>query len=198
MREILALLFVVCIFVVTIYLAAAKSLDYKLVASILTACIIGGFAIAYGNFIKKLKWGQVEIETAKKEIGEIKESAIDDIKNEIKIQKVSLSSLIDTAKELQNKIEEQKRKVEKLNDSAEKTKSDIEKLSQASKKIALIQIKTTYLVLETKNEFGTPRAVAAIEEVNRDLNRVLEEVIPDPVARSAWVSDLQDKLPPRK
>jgi methyl-accepting chemotaxis protein len=219
MKDLIALLAFICFSITTIYLSVNKLIDLKLTIALLCFSIISGITIANYDLIKKFKWGNVEVETAKREIIGVKETALKEISSEVKDQKESikllisnandtrdkierqkesLTELIKTATDLQKKIEEQKKIVVALNQSAEKTKSDIEKLNAASSQIALTVIRATYLSMETKSEFGTERAQKAIQEVLNDLNRILPMVITDEKERSEWIRKLQNTLPPRK
>jgi methyl-accepting chemotaxis protein len=219
MKDLIALLIFICVSITTIYLSVTKLIELKLTIALLCFSIISGITIANYDLIEKFKWGNVEVETAKREIIEVKETALKEISSEVKDQKESikllisnandtrdkierqkesLNELIKTATDLQKKIEEQKKIIVALNQSTEKTKSDIEKLNAASSQIALTVIRATYLSMETKSEFGTERAQKAIQEVLNDLNRILPMVITDEKERAEWIRKLQNTLPPRK
>lgn len=219
MRDIVGLLVFVCLTIITIYLAVTKQIDWKLTTAFLIFTIFSSFVIVKYEDIKKFKWGNVELETAKKEIADLKDSAVKEIKGEVEEQKESikllisnanetkekiekqkevLNDLIETAKKLQKYIDDQTKTIKKLNESAENTKADIERLSLASNKTALLIVKATYLSMETKSEFGTQRAKKATQEVLDDLNKLLPIAIPDERERAEWVKELQSILPPRR
>ncbi|MCJ7647246.1 MAG: hypothetical protein MUP85_01410 [Candidatus Lokiarchaeota archaeon] len=219
MKEIIALLVFISLVVITIYLSVTKAIDIKLTIALLCFAIISGFAISNYDIIQKFKWGDLEVETAKREISGIKEEAIKEIQEEvddqkesikflinnandtrdkIEAQKESLQKVIDKAQELQSHIEKQKQQISELNNVGLNTKTEIEKLNKASAQIALILIRTTYFFIETKSEFGTERATMAINEILNDLNKILPMVISNPVERRKWINDLQNKLPKRK
>ena len=191
-------------------------MDLKLTITLLCFSIAAGFSIANWNIITKLKWGQIEVETARQEINETKELALKEIVSEVKNQKESikllisnandsrekidkqkqgLEQLIKTAIDLQGKIEGQKKIVVSLNQSAQKTKSEIEKLNGASAQIALSLIRALYFTMKTKSEFGGARVQKATEEIVDDLDRILPMVIPDPKERVEWLRKLQSTLP---
>jgi ABC-type transporter Mla subunit MlaD len=202
-----------------IYWAVTKRIGLGLTTILLCFSIVSGFMVANYDLVRKLRWGAIEVETAKREITEAKESAIKEIATEVKEQKESIKLLISNANDtrekmekqkdalndvirkasdLQSKIEEQKKRIVELNQSAEKTKKEIEKLNLAASQIALILVRATYFTIETKSEFGTDRATKAIQEVLNDLNKILPMVIPDEKERADWVKRLQTTLPPRK
>ena len=197
----------------------SKQIDVKVAITIFTFALFSAFLITNYDVIQKIKWGGIEVETAKKEINEIKDNAIEEIKKEIgdqkksinllisgandaraKIdqQKKSLEELIKKASELQQNIENQKASILALNQEGLKTKSEIQRLNRASAEIALIVVRTTYLFSTTKNEIGTDRAQKAIELIYNDLNKILPMVIPDEKERSKWIRSLENSLPVKK
>jgi len=215
MQETIGLIVFLFITAFALYRAVYKKMNLKLTTTLLCFSIASGFSIANWDIITKFKWGQVEVETARRAIGEAKQSALNEIASEVKDQKESikllvsnandsrekiekqkqgLERLIKTATDLQGKIEEQKKITVSLNQSAQKTKSEIEKLNGASAQIALSLIRAFYFTMETKSEFGGPRSQKAMEEILNDLNRILPMVIPDPKERVEWVKKLQSTL----
>jgi len=213
MKELIATLTFICITSIAIYLSVIKKIDYKLLIVLLGFAIISGFIIVNYDIIKKIKLGSiVELETAKKEILETKETALKEISSEVKGHEESIrllisnandtkdkiENLIKIATDLDNNIEEQKKKIIEINKFAENTKKEIETLNAASAQIALILVRITYFTLETKNEFGTSRAKKAIQEITNDINKILPMIIPDNEERAKWIKNLQDTLPLRK
>jgi septal ring factor EnvC (AmiA/AmiB activator) len=218
-KETIAIIFLLIFSIPTVCLIFAKKLEVKAAVTVLMFALLGAFGIANYDVIQKVKWGAIEVETAKQEITRFKENAIEDIKKEISQQKdsiillisnvndtrekvehqrESLTDLVRTASNLQKKIEEQKNAIQALNQEGLKTKAEIQKLNNASAEIALILVRATYLTLETKNEFGTDRAQKALVLIYNDLNKILPMVIPDGNERSKWTQDLKDSLPERK
>jgi hypothetical protein len=63
MKELVALLFLVCFGGATFYFSIIKKLDSKTAVSFLIFSLASGISIANYDIIKKLKWGDVEIET---------------------------------------------------------------------------------------------------------------------------------------
>jgi chromosome segregation ATPase len=166
-----------------------------------------------------LQFGELEVETAKKEISEAKDDAISEIKQEIEKQKESVAmltrdanvtsekiekqkseidTLVKTAQELEKEIVKRKEETLLLSRDTKESKKEIESLNMAAQQIALTLVKATYLTLSTKNEFGTsPRLKTATQEIENDINRILPIVIPDSEERSQWVNNLKNILPPR-
>lgn len=219
MKELIAILFLIGFSVPTVRLLYSKQIEVTAAATVLAFALFGAFAMTNYDVIQKIKWGGIEVETAKQEIVKVKDTAIGDIRKEIgeqkdsikllisgvndtreKIeqQKKSLSELITKASELQQHIENQKASIWALNQEGLKTKSEMQKLNRASAEIALILVRATYLTLETKSEFGTDRAQKAIDLITSDLNKILPMVIPENQDRSKWIQDLKDSLPVRK
>ena len=106
--------------------------------------------------------------------------------------------MIKIAEVLKNTIEKQKLDISQLNSDTEKTKKEIEVLNIAAGKIALMSIKASYLMMETKNEFGGQRVKKAIDEILKAINTVLPMVIPDKQKRAEWINNLKNTLPERK
>lgn len=216
MKEIIALAFFLAVAVPTLILAYKDKIKIGLIPTFLVFAIIGGFAITNYDVIKLLKWGNLEIQTFEQDVKTIKKSALEDVKKQVDEQKESLSvlirdlnalsgkledqneslsKLITVAEELQKKIEIQKNDIISLNNEAKNTKEEIESLNDVSAEIALILVRATYYTIETKNEFGTDRAKAAIEEILKDLNTILPRIIPNPQERANWIRELKEKLP---
>ena len=216
MKDIIALLIFVCITVVAIYLIVEKRVDWKIATVLLIFAIFASFLAAKYEDIIKFKWGNVEVETAKREIGIVKDEVIGQIRQEVAEQKQSVqllisnanqtsekierqkeavSQLIETAQKIQQRIDEQKQELQALKDFTENTKADIEKLNYALTQTGLLIIKANYLAMVTKNEFGTPRATKAMQEVEVGINQLLPIAIPDIRERARWVQELKDVLP---
>ena len=216
MKELIAILTYIIIFIIAIYFSVIKRRDLKLLIIFLAFAIFSGLAISNHDMLEKFKFGSkfvsIEVETAIKEIQETKETAIKEISSEVKEHEESIrllisnanntkdkiENLIEIATELGNNIEKQKKEIIEINKFSENTKKEIETLNTASAQIALILVRATYFTLETKSEFGTSRAEKAIQEIMNDLNKILPMVIPDNEERDKWIKDLQNILPPRK
>ena len=216
MKEIIALAIFFAVAVPTIILAYKDKIKIGLTSTFLVFSIIAGLAITNYDVIKLLKWGNLEIQTFEEDVKTIKQSALKDVQNQVDEQKESLSilirdlnalsgkledqnesltNLIAIAKELQKKTETQKKDIEALNSEAKNTKEEIEELTDISAEIALILVRATYYTIETKHEFGTKRAKAAIQEILKDLNTILPRIIPNPQERANWIRELKETLP---
>lgn len=212
MKEIVALLFLICIVVVTLYLATTLQIDLKAATIFFGVAIVGGFVIANYDFVKKFKWKGLELETFRGEVASVKKEALDEIRIEVATQQDAVKLLIANANDIREKIEIQKVAVESLLDRAqaaedrltkvasgvEESRRRIEQLHRASSDLALLLTKITWLQVETKSEFGTERATLAIQQMLADLNRVVGVVIPDEGERTKWIQQLKQSLPERK
>jgi chromosome segregation ATPase len=218
MKEIIALIVFLIVFGITLYLLINKKISGRFAIALLCFSIISGISISNYDLIQSFKWGGLELATVKKEITDIKDEALKEIKSEvvdqkqsikllitnandsrekIEVQKESLNKLISKAQELQKDIENQKQRIVDLNKSTLVTKTEIENLNKASAQISLSVVRATYFMIETKNEFGGARSKKAIEEILNDLNKMLPMVITDPAKRQKWIQDLQNTLPKR-
>lgn len=220
MAPIIGLLIFLCITAITFYFAVKKEIDKTLTIIFLTFAIASGLVAANYDVVRHLKFGLIELETAKREIGNAKSSALAEIEAEVTSQKESirllisnanetsdkledqrktLSALIDKATALQNKIEKQKEEILKLSQQSQAAKQEIQKLNTASSQIALTLVRATYLTLVTKSEFGSSsRLQKAMAEIEKDINRILPMVIPDPQERAQWIQQLQNTLPKKQ
>lgn len=87
MKELLALLFPVCLGAATLYFSITRKLDFKHVVVFLIFSLTGGILIANYDIIKKFKWGNVEIETFERRVTEVKEKAVEEIRQEAEHQR---------------------------------------------------------------------------------------------------------------
>jgi hypothetical protein len=91
MKELLALLFIICFGVATFYFSIIRRLDRITTVSFLIFSLAGGISIANYDIIKKLKWenklGNVEIETFERRVTEVKEQAVEEIRQEAEQQR---------------------------------------------------------------------------------------------------------------
>lgn len=161
----------------TIILAVFNIIPESLTVILLIFSLFSGFIIANYDLIKKFKWKDFEIESFEREVGEVKNDALNEIKTELATQKEEVGN---------------------LSKHAEKTKGEIANLFKSSSDLALLITKVSWLQLQTKNEFGTERAQRAIKNINEDLNEIIKVVIPDEENRNKWINKLQNSLPPRK
>jgi len=212
LKEIIAIVTTFFIIGFAIYLFLKRKIDNKTLTTFLIFSIFLGLAITNYNDIFKVSAYGLAIETAKKEINGVKKDALNEINKEMNTQKESISLLISSENLTRDQMQKQNEKLNdildratqlqdkiiELNSSAEKTKKDIEKLNIASRQIALILVRATYLTLETRNEFGTARVEKAVQEINNDLNNILPMVIPDNNERAVWVENLKNVLSKKK
>lgn len=215
MQEILGLLFLVGFAITAIYLVVAKRIDLGAFVALLVFAFAGAFGIANYDFIKRLRWKDVEIETFERRVTTVKQEALDDINKQVRAQKDSIQLLISAANDTRSRLESQtkavndllekvqttqrevaqsKRDVEAVRRRADDVRVRIEALNKASSDLALLLTKITWLQIETRNQFGTPLAQKAIEETLKELNRIVAVVIPDPAERTRWVQQLQNTL----
>lgn len=198
MKELIALIVFLNLVVVVIYLAVSRQVDWKLSTGLLVFALVAGFVIANYDAIGRVKALGLEVERARAEVGVAKDEALAEIEAEVVRQKEEVSLLVAAANEARNKIEEQRQGIEALASSTADAEAKVAELNRASGEIALLLAKITWLTLETKNEFGTSRARAAMDAILRDLNSLVAEVIPDETQRASWITDLQNSLPTRE
>jgi len=219
MKEIIALLWAICITVVTIYFLVSGKLSKAPSGLLFSVAIVGGLAIVNYDFIKKFEGFGVSVETARQEISSAKSEALTEIKNDVEAHKQSIALLIRTENELNDRLEKQKaivdtmiEKAQSLEQQLQEDQKNIDQIKQevvlahqnsqaifnATKELSVILTRITYVQAQTKSEFGnTPRLKKAAEIIEIDINRVLKLMIPDPTERQAFVQKLTSSLPSR-
>jgi hypothetical protein len=105
MKDLIALLFTMGFAIAAIILCIKKKVNNIITISILFFSITLGFVISNHDVIKRLKLKEVEIETYERQVVDIKNKAIDEIKGEISVQKKSIEKVIADAKTLKNQFE---------------------------------------------------------------------------------------------
>jgi len=127
MKVTIGLLIFVCITAITIHLPSVKDRRQDSLA-VLSFAVLSGFVAANYEVIQRFKFGSegVELETAKKEIGSAKSTALTEIKTEVTNQKESIRLLISTANETSEKLEDQRKALTKLIDTATALQQKIE------------------------------------------------------------------------
>lgn len=218
MREIVALLFLISLALVAVYLNDRRPIEFRAFVALLVFAAVAAFGIENYDFIKRLRWKDVEIETFERRVTTVKQEALDEINKQVSDQKDSIRLLISNANdtrsllELQTKavkdllekvgvaqreVAQSRQDVEGIKHRADEVRARIEELNKASSDLALLLTKITWLQIETRNEFGTARAQKAIDETLKDLNRIVAVVIPEPRERQRWIEQLQRSLPSR-
>jgi len=219
MKEIIALLWGICITVVTIYLLTSGKINKTSSGLLFSVAIIGGLAIANYDFIKRFEGFGIKVETARQEITTAKSEALSEIAKDVEEHKQSIAMLIRTGNDLNDKLESQKtivnsmiEKAQSLEQQLQEDQKNIEHVKQqvdiahqnsqsifnATKELSIILTRITYVQAQTKSEFGnTPRLQKAAEIIENDINRVLALMIPDPIERQTFVEDLMNALPSR-
>jgi len=170
MKEIIALIVFLGLTIIFIYLAVDKKIGVGLTSVFLIFSLCTGLLIANFDIVKRLKWKGLEIETFERQVEQVKNDAIESIKNE----------------------------VANLTKKAEDAKAQIESLNQASNKLALLLTKITWMQISTKGEFGTERVKVAEQNISDEINKILDVIIPDPQERKKWIEELVGLLPVRK
>jgi len=215
-KEIVALLFLISMVAITLYLTTTKQIGASVAVLFFCVSILGGLAIANYDFIRTLKWKGLEIQTFRGEVDSIKVEALESIRVEVESQKASIRLLITNANDLRTALDAEKAAVESLLEKSKaaeqrltsldhhvsqvateiaESQRRVEEIHKASDDLALLLAQITWLQVETKNEFGTARATAAVNKIVEGLNRVVVVVIPDPNERSRWIQQLTNTLP---
>ncbi|GEM_PF-4829847 len=115
---------------IAIGLHVTKRIDEKALAIILGTAIVGGLAIANYDVITKVTGpGGLGMET----IRQAKDSALEEIKEEVNSQKERLDFVITSANDSREKLEQAESSISTLIDEAGKTREDLEKTIEMAK-----------------------------------------------------------------
>ena len=119
MKEVIALLWGICIVVVTIYLVVNNNVSKTAAGMFFAVAILGGLVIANYDVLKKVSGLGLEVETFRKEIDSVKEEALAEIKQEVAEHKESIALLVRTGNDLSTKLEDQKADVTAIIEKAQ-------------------------------------------------------------------------------
>ncbi len=219
MKEILALLWAICITVVAIYLHATNKISRSSAGIFFAVAIVGGLTIANYDFVRRFEAFGVKVETARQEISIAKNQALAEIEKEVESHKQTIAMLVRSGNQLSTRLEDQKTVVNKMIEKAqslenqiqvdqkklEEVKTQVDVANQnsqtiytATKELSLILTRITYVQASTKSEFGGgPRLEKATAIINQDINRVLNLMIPNLQERAHFIEELQSSLPAR-
>ena len=75
---------------------------------------------------------------------------------------------------------------------------DANKVYETTRDLALTLTRIVYFQTITKREIGTARSKTAIENIGKELNRVIRKMMPDSEERKAFIRDLESDLPSKK
>lgn len=136
------------------------------------------------SFLNELK---KKVENQKESI-DLLVSTANQTKDELLGQKNELKSLIEVATTLKDEIEVQKQKVSQLNEETNETKRDIENLNKASEEIVLT------IVRNLKNEFGIEKTKAAMKASKKDIDKILSTLSLDPNTKEQLKKRVKEEL----
>ncbi len=108
MKEIVALLFLICLTIYVIWRARTGRIGKWLTIVLLGFALFGGLAIANYDIIKKVKWKGIELETYERKIQTIKNDALKEIEASVARHKESIDLLISSLNDTREKIDVQK------------------------------------------------------------------------------------------
>jgi hypothetical protein len=205
MREMIALLVFLVVAGLAIVLATKKRIGNPLAAILLAFSLISGWGIANYDWIKEVKWQVPGLAGFRKQITEMKESAVDDIGKETDEKRSSLGLLVSSVNDTLEQINSRKQEMEILSEAMKKTEEEIRAQEQKVKELnaglselALLLTKITWLQFQAVGEPSNARAQVVTQRVMDSLDEIVALVIPDPQARSQFVSSLMNSLPQQR
>jgi hypothetical protein len=218
-KETLALLVFLPIVSLTIYLAVKKHIGNVLTAVLLAFSLLVGLAIANYDFIAKARWEFPGFSLFRDEVSQVRTEALHDLQRDLENQrqaiKVSISDLNATNERLDAGIKyaeallesikkaEERLKIEEFTLKEQGLKSDrtaeqATAVYRAVSELALLLTKVTWLQLQARDESDARRRDVAVRQVMDQLDLIVDLVIEDPDAKSAFVDNVMGSLPPRK
>lgn len=134
MKELIGLLFLICLVAIVVFLAAQKQIGTGMTITLLSFAVVGGFAIARFDWVKSLAAGKdgIKIETFQQQIDTITGDAVTKVQTEVAAQKQSLKMVIADANTTREKLDTQKKSLEEL---YSKTKAMESRLDEQNKEI---------------------------------------------------------------
>jgi hypothetical protein len=216
-KETLALLVFLPIVSLTIYLAVKKRIGNVLTSVLLAFSLLAGLAIANYDFILKARWEFPGFSFFRDEVSQVRTEALQDIQRELENQrqaiKVAISDLNATSERLDAGIKyaeallesikkaEERLKIEEFTLKEQGLKSDrtadqaIE-VYRAVSELSLLLIKVTWLQIQARDEPDSRRRDAAVRQIMDQFDLIVDLVIEDPDAKTAFVNNVMGSLPP--
>ncbi len=205
MKEVIGLVVFLGFAIVIVYGAFDKRIGTPLAVSLFLASLAAGFVIAKSDDILNFRFSGLDITTIQQQVTEFKDQAISEIRNEVEAQKESIKLLTSEANQSRERLSEQQGSIESIVATAQEVEGrigehwrNIIKIDQESRELALHLFKTTWLLIETRSEFGGKRLAVATDAIMGEMNRMLIRLIPDERKRDEWIREMYSILPQKK
>jgi archaellum component FlaC len=202
MRETVALLVFLAIAGPAILLAIKKRIGNPLTVILLVFSLISGWGIANYDWVKKVQFQPPGLSDFQKQVAEIKQGAVDELKKEAEDGKESFKRLASSVELTGALVEKRKNEIDGLADAMNKSGEEmkaqeekIEKINANFSELALLLTKVAWLQFQALGEPQSNRARAATQKIMDSLDEIVAAVIPDPQARAQFVSNLFNSLP---
>jgi hypothetical protein len=218
-KETLALLVFLPIVSLTIYLAVKKRIGNALTLIFLAFSLLTGLAIANYDFIVKTRWEFPGFSIFQNEVSHVRTEALQELQGEVENQRqavrVAISDLNATSERLDAGIKfaeallesikkaEERLKIEEFTLKEQGLKSDraaeqVTAVYRALSELSLLFIKVTWLQLQARDEPDARRRDATVRQIMDQLDLIVDLVIEDPDAKTAFVNNVMGSLPPRR
>jgi septal ring factor EnvC (AmiA/AmiB activator) len=201
----------------TFFLAGTQRIHAFVTSVMLVFSLLSGFVIANYDWLERLRFEVPGLQIFEDEVARIREDVAKDIRLETERQKTELASLAAHQEELSARLESQKKSMEALLESihsaerelkdreqmvkegiarVEQTRDQIVAIRNESAELALMLTKLIWLQSQADGRPDPERAEAALRQVMDGLDAVVGLVIPDPQARSEFITGVMSSLPP--
>jgi len=219
MKEIIGLLVFFTIAGSAVVLAVSKRTGNTLTAILLLFSMASGWGISNYDWIQTIEWQVPGLEVFQNQVQFIKEEAVEDLCNEVEVQKASIDMLLFNAEKtheemaarkeamesllaavsrLEESIRAQEEEARELNDKAQKMEGQLVAIHHASSELALLLTRVIWLQFEARDEYGAEHAQAAVQKVMDGLDEIVNLVIVDPKARKDFIKGVMSSIPSRR
>ena len=221
MKEIIGLAVFLTFAGSAVVLSVRGHIGNSLTAIILLFSLLAGWTTANYDWVTRVRWEVPGLEALREEassarqlIAAEKAAVLEEIREEGKrsIQALALTageaqqkvgarlteleSLMDTVNKSEEAFKELERKIDEVNNRTTQLRDQVVAIHATSSELALSLTRVMWLQLETGNEASAERTKVAVQKLLDGLDEVVNLIIVDPEARSRFVSDVVDTLPP--
>lgn len=173
MKDLIALAISILIAIAAVTLVVRKQITNKFATVLLVFSLAAGFLASNYDFVKKLKWMNLEVETFEREVATVKEKAMAEIGKEVQDQKEAIRFLISNANDARERIEKQKGDI----DTLVKTSNEmVSKLNGQKQGVEDLNVKTEKLSEKLGRQIEVAdKKVMKLDETARTISRAVSD-----------------------
>ncbi len=176
MKDVIALIISILIAIAAVTLVVRKQITNKFATGLLVFSLAAGFLISNYDFVKRLKWMNLEVETFEREVTTVKEKAMDEIED-VQDQKESIRFLINNANDAREKVEKQKADIDALVRTSNET---VSKLNGQKQGVEDLNAKTEKLSEKLGRQIEVADdKIVKLDETAKTISRAVSETQQD-------------------